>query len=108
MSCKNAKYLVFDGINSDYQEFETLKQAQEYLEEIFLDANEGYHPETTNCKIYILSQLIKIDVVDSKENYEYENEEDIPEGDNISEAWPYDNAFDEIWKHNFIDYKLKP
>lgn len=42
------------------------------------------------------------DVIDKKENYKYLHEEDIPEGDNESEAWPFDNNFDEIWKHKFM------
>lgn len=29
-------------------------------------------------------------------------EDDIPEDDNESEAWPHDTSFDVIWKHKFV------
>jgi hypothetical protein len=41
-------------------------------------------------------------VIDKKENYKYVYEDDIPEDDNESIAWPYSSDFDEIWKHKFI------
>lgn len=97
------KYLAYDGIENEYELFETIEEAQEWLEGSFLDDTEGYHPDLESCKIYELKQVIKIKVIDSKENYKYENEEDIPEGDTESKAWPYDNAFDEVWEHKFVD-----
>ena len=39
----------------------------------------------------------------AKENYEYEYEDDIPEGDETSEAWPYGSEFDEVWQHKFTE-----
>ena len=97
------KYVAFDGINGYYEAFETIEEAQSWLEEGFFDAEEGYHPDMKSCKIYELKQTVDYDVVDSKENYKYECEDDIPEDDEKSEAWPYDNRFDEIWKHKFVD-----
>ena len=54
------------------------------------------------CKIFELKQTVSYDVVDKKENYKYVYEEDIPEDDEESEAWPYSTSFDEIWKHKFV------
>lgn len=100
------KYLAFDGINFEYEEFETLKEAQKWLEECFVSSEEGYHPDLDSCKIYKLKQVVRHDVVDKKDNYKYECEDDIPEDDEKSEAWPYDSAFDEIWQHKFVDVEL--
>ena len=97
------KYLAFDAINNEYEEFETIEDAQQWLEEAFLCSGEGYHYDLKSCKIFELKQTVDYDVVDSKKNYKYENEEDIPEDDNESEVWPYDNSFDEIWEHKFVD-----
>lgn len=94
-------YLAYDEINSEYEEFETLKEAQEWLVEAFL-GDDGYHPDMTGCKIYRLFQTVDYDVIDRKENYKYMYEEEIPEGDEISVAWPYNSDADEIWKHKFI------
>lgn len=96
------KYLAFDGINCEYEEFETIEEAQKWLEECFLDSDEGYHPDMDCCKIFELKQTVSYDVVDKKENYKYVYEEDIPEDDEKSEAWPYSTSFDEIWKHKFV------
>ena len=94
------KYLAFDAINCEYEEFETIKDAREWLEECFLDSDKGYHPDLKDCKIYELKETVIYNVIDKKENYKYENEEDIPEGLN-EESWPYDNSKDEIWEHKF-------
>lgn len=96
------KYLAYDAINSEYEEFDTIEEAREWLEEGFLDSSEGYHPDVDDCKIYKLFETVTHEIVDSKSNYEYENEEDIPEENESAEAWPYDNSFDEIWKHKFV------
>ena len=96
------KYLAFDGINCDYEEFETIAEAEKWLEEIFLDSDEGYHPDMESCKIFELRATVDYDVIDSKENYKYIYEDDIPEDDEESEPWPYNTDFDEIWKHKFV------
>lgn len=99
------KYLAYNAINSEYEECSTIEEAREYLEESFLDREEGYHPDLTGCKIYKLVEIVEYDEIDSKDNYKYEHDDDIPEEDEESEAWPYDNAFDEIWKHRFEPVK---
>ena len=92
------KYLAFDGINGGHEDFDTIEEARKWLEECFLDEEEGYHPDFASCKIYQLAETVECDVVDKKENYKYDYEE---EGDE-SEVWPYDPAFDEIWEHRFV------
>ena len=43
-------------------------------------------------------------VIDSKDNYEYMYDDDIPEDDEESEACPFGGAdYDEIWKHKFVN-----
>ena len=88
------KYLAYDGINSEYEEFDTIEEAREYLTEGFLQPGEGYHPDLKDCAIYKLCEAVDYDVIDSKDNY--------PEIDEDSEEWPFDNEFDEIWKHKFV------
>ena len=100
---KMKKYLAFDGINNEHEEFETIEEAREWLEELFLDAEQGYHPDTESCKIFELKEIIAIDLIDSQKNYKYLYEDDIPEDDKESEAWPYNTDFEEIWKHEFIE-----
>jgi len=99
---KMKKYLAIDGINGDQEKFETIEEARRWLEEYFLDLDEGYHPDFASCKIYQLAEVVECDVIDKKENYKYMYEEEIPEDDNESEAWPYSSDFDEIWKHKFV------
>ena len=97
------KYLAFDGINNQYEDFETIEEAQEWLKEIFLDPDEGYHPDLESCKIFELKQTVGYDVIDSKDNYKYMYEDDIPEDDEESESCPFGGAdYDEIWEHKFM------
>jgi hypothetical protein len=100
------RYLAFDGINGDHEEFDTIEEAREWLEDCFLSPGEGYHPDFQSCKIYQLAETVECEVVDKKENYKYMDEDDIPEGDNESQAWPYSTDFDEIWKHKFVADKM--
>lgn len=44
-------------------------------------------------------------VVDSRDNYKYENEEDIPDGSD-EEAWPYGSDIDDICTHEFLKIQL--
>ena len=84
-------YLAYDGINADHENFDTLEEAQKYLEEVFLD--EGYDPEMVSCKIYKLVQKVSFDVVAKKTDFTDEEWEE--EG--------YSDEFDEMWKHKFIE-----
>jgi hypothetical protein len=96
------RYLAFDGINGDYEKFETIEEAREWLSDGFYDPDEGYHPDLKSCKIYELKEIVDYDIIDLKKNYKYMYEDEIPDDDTESEAWPYSSAFDEIWKHKFI------
>ena len=100
------KYLAFDGINGGHEDFDTIEEARKWLEDCFLSPDEGYHPDFASCKIYQLAETVECEVVDKKENYKYIYEDDIPEGDNESQAWPYSTDFDEIWKHKFVAEKM--
>ena len=96
------KYLAFDGINGGHEDFDTIEEARKWLEECFLDEQEGYHPDFASCMIFQLAETIECDVVDKKENYKYIYEEDVPDEEEGEEVWPYGAGVDEIWKHKFV------
>lgn len=96
------KYLAFDGINGGHEDFDTIEEARKWLEECFLDDQEGYHPDFASCMIFQLAETIECDVVDKKENYKYIHEEDVPDDEEGEEVWPYGAGVDEIWKHRFV------
>ena len=96
---KNFRYLAYDASGNNYQRFDTLEEAHKYIEDSFEDE---YTSELDDCEIFELIEVVRHDVIDSKENYEYVYEEDIPEDDEESAAWPYDSAHDEIWQHKFV------
>lgn len=98
---KNFRYLAYDAIADEYQRFETLEEAREYLESCFLDDG-VYDPDLDGCEIFELVEVAGHDILDSKENYKYMYDEDIPEDDEESEAWPYDTAIEEVWQHKFV------
>ena len=96
------KYLAFDGINGEFHGSDTIDDARKDIVKIILDPDEGYHPDLESCAIYELKEKVSYDVEDVKSNYKYENDEDIPDEDEESEAWPYSNEYDEIWNHKFV------
>jgi hypothetical protein len=82
-------YLAHDPINGEHEEFETIEEAREFLEESFLDSDEGYHPDASTCRIYKLIETVKMTVVDEKSNYKYDSEDDVPENDETGDFWPH-------------------
>ncbi|MFP4461936.1 MAG: hypothetical protein ACLFQE_07035 [Thermotogota bacterium] len=94
------KYLAYDGIDGEFENFENIEGARNYLTEGFLSEDEGYHPEMTTCKIYGLIEKVLYKKIDSRENYKYDYEDEAPEGEEDL-VWPYENAFDEVGEHEF-------
>ena len=88
------KYLAYNGIDSEYEDFDTIKEAREYLEECFLDRDEGYHPDLESCCIFCLEEKVEYKVIAEREYY-------------TNEEWEeeYNSNFDEIWEHKFIKCK---
>ena len=96
------KYITYDACEGEFNLHETIEEAQEYLRESFFC--EAYHPETANCQIFELKEVVKVEVTDRKSDYEYEEEDDIPEGAD-GEAWPYGSDIEELWDVKFVDVK---
>lgn len=104
-----SKFLAHNPTTGEYYECDTIEEARSACEECFLDDYENeYHPDTDQFRIYKLYESVEVEVVDSKDNYKYDYEDDIPEGDEESEAWPYDTDIDEIWKHKFVRDETTP
>ena len=96
------RYLVFDGINSDHQYFDTLKECHNYIHDYVYEVGEGFHPDMDLMAIFELKESVSHEVIDKKSNYKYEYESEIPEEDTESEAWPYNTDYDEIWEIKYI------
>lgn len=92
------KYLAF--AIGDHKYCNTIEEARGWISDKILIDDE-YHPDSKYSLIYKLEESVHLNVIDAKSNYKYENEEDIPDDDNESEAWPYDNNVDEILQHTF-------
>ena len=97
---KNKNYLAFSSVNQEYDFFETFEQAEQYLKEGY---EEGIPDEAVNGEDFIakITHRSKFNETDRKENYKYIDEDDIPEDDTESEAWPYSNEFDVIGDISF-------
>jgi len=102
------QFLAYDGINNHWELFNTIEEARDYLEEIFLDPNnDSYHPDLASCKIYQLVETVEYEIIDSKKNYKYFYDDDIPIDAEDHEIWPYDDMFDELWQHKFVPIAQK-
>lgn len=85
------KYLAFDADNREYEESETIEEARDYCQEGFL-SEDGYSQETSNYKIYTLTETVELKVIAEKKDF-------------TDEEWSekgYRDEFDEICQHEFI------
>ena len=89
---KEPLYLGFDSDNHDYELFYTIEDAREFLEEGFLDVDEGYSQYTTDYKIYKLVETVDVDILHKKSDYTDDEWVDLD----------FDLDHDEIWKHRFV------
>ena len=63
---KNEKpYFVWDGINGDLEEFETIEEAKEFIKENFDDEAEGIHPDVES--VFIMKKILNTEVEVIKE-----------------------------------------
>jgi len=88
------KYLAFNSGECDYEEFDTIEEAREWLDECFIVEGEGYSQEPTGSKIYKLTEEVSYDVVDKMSNYD--SKEQWEEETGMSDE------YEEIWKHKFV------
>jgi len=96
------KYIVYDYDNSEFEHFDTIEEAQKWIKK----ENSGeISPDISEYFIAEIIQKASFEVTDKKENYKYVYDEDIPEDDTESEAWPYDNKFDFVGKIKFEELK---
>ena len=84
-------FLAMDAINDEHEEFNNIKDARSYLKEAILDIDSGYHPDAKTCKIYTLTETVKLNTVAKKEHFTTEDWEEL-----------YDDKFDDICELEFV------
>jgi len=95
------KYLAYDACDGQTKRFESIEEARKWIDEQSV-IDESVDEKVKFSAIYILHEKVEIEVTDKKSNYKYQSEDDIPEDDNESEAWPYSSDHEEMWKINFV------
>lgn len=99
------RYITYDACQGEFEDHDTIEEAREHLKGIFFDSDDRvYHPDTRYCQIFELKEVVTVEVIDKKLNYDYDYEDDIPEGED-GEVWPYGSDVDEIWDVSFVDVK---
>lgn len=94
----NYRYVAYDAANGDYEEFETLKEAEDWLKE---GDGEGISDEACCGQNYIAEIQYRsvVTKTDEKSNYHVHTDE-CPE-DCDKEEWPYSDDFDWIGHHSY-------
>ena len=92
------RYVAFDAANREYQEFRTIKEAEEWLTE---NDYEGILEEAVEGRNYIAEIQYKsvVNVIDEKSNYHVHTDE-CPENCD-DEEWPYSDDFDWTGDHHY-------
>ncbi|MCP4350389.1 MAG: hypothetical protein GY795_33390 [Desulfobacterales bacterium] len=91
------KYVAYYAHNSEYEEFESHKEAEKWLSECYENEDDGYSQETTGGRDYIakITHRSKFIETDSRENY-HEHSEECNDGEDCDEEeWPYSD-FDSV------------
>ena len=94
----NLRYVAYDAANGEYEEFETLREAEEWLTDG--DA-EGISEEACNGQNYIaeIQYRSTVTITDRKEDYHVHTDECME--DCNEEEWPYCDDFDLIGTHSY-------
>ena len=100
---KQYKYLAYCAPSCLYETFTTIEAARAWLKEGFLTDGE-FDPETEDSKIYILHETVVLDVIDKKENYKYLDIDDVPDGEDEDDVWPYSKDWDYVSKERFVPF----
>lgn len=65
------KVFVWDGVNSEMEEFDTIEEAKDWIKEnFFSDEEDGIHPEIESVLIMKKTHEIVVNAIDEKELYE--------------------------------------
>lgn len=94
----NYRYVAYDAANGEYEEFKTLKEAEDWLKE---NDGEGISQEACDGQNYIAEIQYRsvVTTIDKKEDYHVHTDE-CPENCD-EEEWPYNSDWDFIGDHSY-------
>ena len=103
---KKPKYVAYFAVNNEFEFFDTFEEAEKWFHDTYHDEEE-FSDETISGEDFIaeVTHRSKFTEIDNKDNYQYDYEDDIPEDDEESEAWPYDTEYDSVGKVEFEKVK---
>lgn len=92
------RYVAYDAAYREYEEFVTLKEAEDWLKK---GDGEGISEEACDGQNYIaeIQYRSTVTTIDRKENYHVHTDECMEDCD--EEEWLYCDDFDEIGKHSY-------
>lgn len=95
------RYVAYDSSNGEYNEFETLQEAIDWLKE---GDSEGISDEACDGQNWIAEIKYKSEVteIDNRSNYEYDEEECMWINKD-GEEWNYGNDFEWIGDHHYVE-----
>ena len=88
-------YVAYFSEQGEFEFFETHEEAEQWLRDWYYEC---YPDDTISGRDCIakVTHRSSFTETDRKENYKYVYEDDIPEDDDESEAWPHSSEFDVI------------
>ena len=92
------RYVAYDAHNAEYEQFKTIKEAEDWLKEN--DGN-GISEEAVNGFNFIaeIQYISVVEETDNKSNYHVHNDE--CGNDCEEEEWPYDDEFSWVGNHRY-------
>ena len=98
MKKEENRYVAYDAASGDYEEFKTLKEAEDWLKD---GDGEGISEEACNGQNYIaeIQYRSTVTTTDRKEDYHVHTDECTEDCD--EEEWPYSDDFDWIGTYSY-------
>lgn len=75
------QYWIYDGIENEFEKYESLQEIKEHIAETCIDETEGIHPEIES--ILILKRASEVKVIEDGEFYKVEFEDSILSENNL-------------------------
>lgn len=92
------RYVAYEAANGEYEEFKTLKEAEDWLTE---NDYEGISDEACDGRNYIAEIQYRSVVTKIAEKSDYHVHTDECPEDCDEEEWPYDDDFDWVGRQTF-------
>ncbi len=72
----NGEYLVWDGINCEFEEVDGIEGAKKFIKKEFVSSDEGIHPDIES--VFVVQKVMQVKIEETDEVTKLGDEENVP------------------------------